>query len=100
LEDGDRASRSAKPCAAGGLADLAQAVTGEVGPGRVAVDGHDQIGLGEDRPKDVHNAVVAAEGKPPGVGAANPDGSGAEGEGLDQVGTGADAGVEQDRGVT
>jgi hypothetical protein len=61
-----------------GLADLAQAVTGEVGPGWVAVDGHDQISLGEDRPEDVHHAVVAAEGKTPGVGAADPDGSGAE----------------------
>jgi hypothetical protein len=48
----------------------------------------------------VHYAVVAAEGKTPGVGAADPDGSGAEGEGLDQVGAGADAGVEQNRGAT
>jgi hypothetical protein len=80
--------------------DLAQAVTGEVGQGRVAVHGHDQIGLGEDRPEDVHHAVFAAEGKTPGVGAADRDGSGAEGEGLDHIGAGADAGVEQDRGVT
>jgi NADH:quinone reductase (non-electrogenic) len=82
------------------LTDLSQAVTGQVGKGRVAIDGHDQIGLGEDRPKDVHHAVLAAEGKTPGVRTADPDGSGAEGEGLHHVGAGADAGVEQDRGVT
>src|ERR1700758_2092774 len=32
-----------------GLKDHAQAVTGEVGPGWVAVDGHDQIGLATGR---------------------------------------------------
>jgi hypothetical protein len=96
---GQRADPYLKPSAAGGLADLAQAVTGEVGQGRVAVDGHDEVGLGQDRPKDVHHAVLATEGKTPGVGAADPDGSGAEGEGLDHIGAGADAGVEQDRGA-
>jgi hypothetical protein len=48
----------------------------------------------------VHHAVLAAEGKTPGVGAVDPDGGGAEGEGLEHIGAGADAGVEQDRGVT
>jgi hypothetical protein len=74
-------------------------VAGELGEGWIAVDGHYQIGLGEDRPENVHHTVRAAEGEAPRVGAAHSDRGGAEGEGLDHVGARAHAGVEQDRGV-
>ncbi len=41
-----------------------------VSQARVTVHGHEQIGLGENRPKDMRHAVLAAEGETPGVGAA------------------------------
>lgn len=72
-------------------------VRAEVGEGGVAVDGHDQVGLGEEGAEDVDDAVRTAEGEPVRVRAADAHGRGAEGEGLDDIGTGADTGVEEHR---
>jgi len=47
--------------------------------------------------QDVHDAVGAADGCSVGVGAADADRGGAQGEGLDDVGARADSGVEQNR---
>src|SRR4051812_49618004 len=88
-----REGRRASVVVAG--AGAAEGVPGQVGAGGVAVYGHDQVGFGEDAAQDVDDAVGAAEGEAVGVGAADGDGGGAEGQGLDHVGDGADAGVEQ-----
>src|SRR5215470_20138040 len=82
--------------ASGAGAGAAEGVGGQVGQGGVAVYGHDQVGFGEEGAQDVDDAVGAAQGEAVGVGAADGDGGGAQGQGLDDVGAGADARVEQD----
>src|SRR6476469_11122986 len=67
-------------------AGAAEGVPGQVGAGGVAVYGHDQVGFGEDAAQDVDDAVGAADSEPVGVGAADGDGGGAQGQGLDHVG--------------
>jgi len=65
------------------LTGAAQAVRGQVGQGGVAVDSHDQVGLGQDAAQDVDDAVGAADGQAVGVRAADADRGGAQGQGLD-----------------
>ena len=48
----------------------------------------------------MHHAILPSEGKAPGVRAADSHVSGAKGEGLEHVGAGADARIEQHRRVT
>ena len=45
--------------------DRPQAVGCEVGERRIAIDSRYQIRFGEDRPEDVHDAVIAAKAKTP-----------------------------------
>ena len=71
-------------------------VPAEVGEGWIAVDRHEQVGLRQDRPEHVDDAVGAAECGAVDVGAADADRGGAECECLHHVGAGADAGVEKD----
>ncbi len=78
------------------LAGAAQAVPGEVGEGGVAIYGHDQVRFGEDAAQDVDHAFGAADGEAVGVGPADGDRGGAQGQGLDHIGAGADAGIEED----
>jgi hypothetical protein len=73
--------------------ETAEGVQGEVGEGRGAVDGHDQVCFGEQSLQDVNDVGLAAVGKAVRVRAA--DGAGAQGDGLDDVGSRTDTGVEQ-----
>src|SRR5882757_6690446 len=73
--------------------------TPEVLDGRVSVDGHEQVGLGEDGSEVVHQSVLAAEGEGVGVGPSEADRTRAEGQRLDYVGPAAYAGVEQHGGL-
>ena len=77
------------------VAGAAQAARGQVGEGGVAVHGHDQVCLGQDAAQDVDDAVGAADRQAVGVGPAHADRGGAQREGLDHVGAGADTGVEE-----
>src|ERR1700730_77675 len=61
------------------MAGAAQAVPGQVGEGRVAINGHDQVRFGEDAAQDVDDAVGAADGEAVGVGPADGDCGGAQG---------------------
>jgi hypothetical protein len=58
-------------------AGAAEGFAGQVGEGGIAVDGHDQVGLGEDAAQDVDDAVGAADGEAVGVGATDADGGSA-----------------------
>src|ERR1035438_780171 len=45
-------------------AGTAQAVRGQVGQGGITVDGHDQVGFGQEAAQQVDQAVHAADGEP------------------------------------
>src|SRR6185312_6205104 len=84
--------------AGGGSARAAaDEVVAEVGEGRAAREGHGggQLVL-EDR-EHALDALLAADGQAPEDGAADEHGGGAEGQGLEDVGAGAEAAVEEDR---
>ena len=80
-----------------GQGDAPQRVGGQIRQRGIAVDGHEQIGLGQQRSEDVHDAVSAAEREPVGVRPADADGRRAQGERLDDVVPAAHTGVEQHR---
>lgn len=65
--------------------EAAEGLGGQVGEGGVAVDGHDQVGLGRQRTQDVDDAVAAGRSQSVEIGAADTDRSSAQGEGLDDV---------------
>src|SRR5580704_7991394 len=74
-------------------------VPAEICEGWIAIDRHEQVGLRQDGPEHVDDAVGAAERGAVHVGAADADCGGTECERFHHVRAGADAGVEQDRHV-
>ena len=68
------------------MAGAAQGIPGQVGEGGVAIHGHNQVRLGEDAAQDVDDAVGTADGEAVGLGPADGDRGGAQGQGLDHVG--------------
>ena len=77
----------------------AQGLSGQILESRVAVDGHDQVGLGQDRPQDVGDPVGSTQCGPVDLWAADPDSAGAQGQSLDHIGSATDPGVEQHRNL-
>jgi hypothetical protein len=55
-----------------------------------------RVGLGQERPEDLHDALDSAQGEAVGVGAAHSHRRSTHGQCLDDVGARAHAGIEQD----
>ena len=65
----------------------------------LAAEGHAAFDLGAQELDDAVDAVGAVDGEAPEKGAADADGAGAEGQGLDDVAAAADAGIDVDLGA-